>query len=88
MQEGRRRRAQGRRHRRSSPTPGREKDRASHTRIVYLRAKNRDVLEKFFAGLTGELAVPADREIRLRGDQQARSEGGDADAGQAGAPTS
>jgi preprotein translocase subunit SecD len=31
--------------------------------VVYLRAKDRTTLEKFVAGLTGELAVPNDREF-------------------------
>jgi preprotein translocase subunit SecD len=40
-----------------------EKDSGKPHEDVYLRAKTRDVLEKFFAGLTGENAVPADHEI-------------------------
>ncbi len=40
-----------------------EKDSGQQHDDVYLRAKNRADLEKFFAGLTGELVVPQDREI-------------------------
>ena len=40
-----------------------EKETGKPHEDVYLQAKSRDVLEKFFAGLTGENAVPADHEI-------------------------
>ncbi len=40
-----------------------EKDSGKQHEDVYLRAKTRDTLEKFFAGLTGENAVPPDHEI-------------------------
>lgn len=40
-----------------------EKESGKPHEDVYLQAKTRDVLEKFFAGLTGENAVPADHEI-------------------------
>jgi preprotein translocase subunit SecD len=40
-----------------------EKDSGKQHEDVYLRAKSRDVLQKFFAGLTGDLAVPPDHEI-------------------------
>lgn len=40
-----------------------EKDSGKPHEDVYVRAKSRDVLEKFFAGLTGENALPADHEI-------------------------
>lgn len=40
-----------------------EKDSGKQHEDVYVRAKSRDVLEKFFAGLTGENALPADHEI-------------------------
>lgn len=40
-----------------------EKETGKPHEDVYLQAKTRDVLEKFFAGLTGENAVPADHEI-------------------------
>ena len=40
-----------------------EKDSGKQHEDVYLRAKSRDVMEKFFTGLTGDLAVPPDHEI-------------------------
>jgi len=40
-----------------------EKDSGKPHEDVYLRAKSRDVLEKFFAGLIGENALPPDHEI-------------------------
>ena len=40
-----------------------EKDSGKPHEDVYLRAKTRDVLEKFFAGLTGDNALPTDHEI-------------------------
>ena len=40
-----------------------EKDSGKPHEDVYVRAKSRDVLEKFFAGLTGENALPPDHEI-------------------------
>jgi preprotein translocase subunit SecD len=38
-------------------------DKGGTHEVIYLRAKNRADLEKFVAGLTGELAVPNDREF-------------------------
>lgn len=40
-----------------------EKDSGKQHEDVYLRAKNREVLQKFFTGLTGDVAVPPDHEI-------------------------
>ena len=40
-----------------------EKDAGKSHEDVYFRSKNRETLQKFFSGLTGELAVPADHEI-------------------------
>src|SRR6266545_937412 len=48
-----------------------EKDSSKAHEDVYLRSKSRDGLMKFFAGLTGELAVPPDREIGYE-EQQGR----------------
>lgn len=53
-----------------------EKDSGKQHEDVYLRSKNRATLEKFFAGLSGELAVPADHEIGYE-EMQGRSETGD-----------
>ena len=55
-----------------------EKDSGKQHEDVYLRAKNRDVLQRFYASLTGELAVPADHEIgyeemSTRGDDGAQT---------------
>jgi preprotein translocase subunit SecD len=44
---------------------------------VYLRAKTRDALEKFFTGLTGENAVPADHEIGYE-ETSVRTDSGEA----------
>lgn len=54
-----------------------EKDTGKQHEDVYLRAKQRAVLEKFFAELKGDLAVPADHEIGYE-ENQARSEAGEA----------
>jgi preprotein translocase subunit SecD len=53
-----------------------EKDSGKPHEDVYLRAKSRDVLEKFFAGLTGDNALPADHEIGYE-ESQARNDAGD-----------
>jgi preprotein translocase subunit SecD len=53
-----------------------EKDSGKQHEDVYLRSKSRDALERFFAGLTGELAVPGDHEIGYE-EMQARSETGE-----------
>ena len=47
----------------SSPTPGADEKTGALHEVVFLRAKDRATLEKFVAGLTGELAVPNDREF-------------------------
>jgi preprotein translocase subunit SecD len=60
-----------------APESWTEKDTGKQHEDVYLRSKKRDTLEKFFAGLTGELAVPADHEIGYE-ENQARSETGEA----------
>jgi preprotein translocase subunit SecD len=52
-----------------------EKDSGKPHEDVYLRSKNRDALMKFFDGLTGELAIPADHEIGYE-ETQARGEDG------------
>jgi len=54
-----------------------EKDSGKQHEDVYLRAKSRATLQKYFAGLTGELAVPGDHEIGYE-EMQARSETGEA----------
>jgi preprotein translocase subunit SecD len=53
-----------------------EEDSGKAHEDVYLRSKSRDALQKFFAGLTGELAVPPDHEIGYE-EMQARGEGGE-----------
>jgi preprotein translocase subunit SecD len=53
-----------------------EEDSGKAHEDVYLRSKSRDALEKFFAGLTGELAVPADHEIGYE-EMQGRGEDGE-----------
>ncbi len=53
-----------------------EKDSSKAHEDVYLRSKSRDGLMKFFAGLTGELAVPPDREIGYE-EQQGRGSDGE-----------
>jgi preprotein translocase subunit SecD len=50
-----------------------EKDTGKQHEDIYLRSKKRESLEKFFAGLTGDLAIPADHEIGYE-ENQARSE--------------
>ena len=75
-EEGRGHGAQGRRASPSSPTAGREKKTGKAHEDVYLRAKSRDALEKFFAGLTGELAVPPDREFGYE-EHEARGNDGE-----------
>jgi len=40
-----------------------EEDNNKQHEDVYLRSKSREALQKFFAGLTGELAIPPDHEI-------------------------
>jgi len=52
-----------------------EKDSGKPHEDVYLRSKNRDALMKFFDGLTGELAMPADHEVGYE-ETQARGEDG------------
>jgi protein-export membrane protein SecD len=54
-----------------------EKDSGKPHEDVYLRAKTRDTLEKFFAGLTGENAVPPDHEISYE-ETAARNDAGEA----------
>ena len=58
-----------------SPESWTEKDSGKPHEDVYLRSKNRDALMKFFDGLTGELAIPADHEIGYE-ETQARGEDG------------
>ena len=59
-----------------APDSWTEKDSGKPHEDVYLRSKSRDALEKFFAGLKGDLAVPADREIGYE-EIQARGDGGE-----------
>jgi preprotein translocase subunit SecD len=54
-----------------------EKDTGKPHEDVTLRSKSRETLEKFFAGLTGDLAVPADHEIGYE-ETQAHNENGEA----------
>jgi preprotein translocase subunit SecD len=54
-----------------------EKDNGKPHEDVYLRSKSRDALQKFFAGLTGDLAVPPDHEIGYE-EIQGRNENGEA----------
>src|SRR5450432_86394 len=54
-----------------------EKDTGKQHEDVYLRAKSRDSLQKFFEGLTGDVALPPDHEIGYE-EMQGRSESGDA----------
>jgi len=54
-----------------------EKDAGKQHEDVYLRAKSRDALQKFFAGLPPDLAVPGDHEIGYE-EVQGRSETGEA----------
>jgi preprotein translocase subunit SecD len=53
-----------------------EEDSGKSHEDVYLRSKSRDALQKFFAGLTGDTAVPTDHEIGYE-EMQARGEGGE-----------
>src|SRR5262245_4017732 len=53
-----------------------EEDSGKAHEDVYLRSKSRDALRKFFAGLTGDLAVPSDHEIGYE-EMQGRSEAGE-----------
>jgi preprotein translocase subunit SecD len=59
-----------------APDSWTEKDSGKPHEDVYLRSKSRDALEKFFAGLKGDLAVPADREIGYE-EIQARGDAGE-----------
>jgi preprotein translocase subunit SecD len=52
-----------------------EKDSGKSHEDVYFRSKSRETLQKFFSGLTGELAVPADHEIGYE-ETQARGDDG------------
>jgi preprotein translocase subunit SecD len=61
----------------ASPESWTEKDSGKQHEDVYLRSKKRDALEKFFAGLSGDLAVPADHEIGYE-ENQSRSDSGEA----------
>jgi preprotein translocase subunit SecD len=53
-----------------------EKDTGKPHEDVYLRSKSRDTLQKYFAGLTGDLAVPPDHEIGYE-EVQGRNENGE-----------
>ena len=53
-----------------------EKDSGKSHEDVYFRSKSRDTLQKFFAGLTGEQAVPADHEIGYEETQARGDDGG------------
>jgi preprotein translocase subunit SecD len=55
-----------------------EKDSGKQHEDVYLRSKSRDALQKFFTGLSGELAVPADHEIGYEETQGRASDTGEA----------
>lgn len=52
-----------------------EKDSGKGHDLVFLRARDRKELDKFISGLSGEMALPADREWGL--EEIARSEAGD-----------
>jgi len=54
-----------------------EEDSGKSHEDVYLRSKSRDALEKFVAGLSGEVAVPPDHEFGFE-ENQGRGEGGEA----------
>jgi preprotein translocase subunit SecD len=54
-----------------------EKDTGKQHEDVYLRAKSRDGLQKFFEGLPPDMAVPPDHEIGYE-EMQGRSESGEA----------
>jgi preprotein translocase subunit SecD len=56
-----------------------EKDSGKQHEDVLIRAKSREALQRFFAGLTGELVVPSDHEIGYE-EMQGRSESGEASA--------
>jgi preprotein translocase subunit SecD len=62
-----------------SPESWTEKDSGKQHEDVYLRAKNRATLEKFFASQTGDLAVPSDHEIGYE-EMQGRNQDGEASA--------
>jgi len=53
-----------------------EEDSGKSHEDVYLRSKSREAIEKFFAGLTGELALPSDHEIGYE-EMQGRGEDGE-----------
>jgi len=53
-----------------------EKDSGKPHEDVYLRSKSRETIEKFFEGLTGENALPADHEIGFE-ESQGRNDAGD-----------
>ncbi len=53
-----------------------EKDSGKPHEDVYLRSKSRATLEKFFAGLTGDMVVPVDHEIGYE-ETQGRNENGE-----------
>ncbi|HEX2656694.1 MAG TPA: hypothetical protein VHU40_00415, partial [Polyangia bacterium] len=59
------------------PESWNEKDSGKPHEDVYLKAKSRDALEKFFASLTGENAVPPDHEIGYE-ENAVRNDAGDA----------
>jgi preprotein translocase subunit SecD len=61
-----------------SPESWTEKDTGKQHEDVYLRAKTRATLEKFFAAQTGELAVPSDHEIGYEEMQARNSDTGEA----------
>jgi preprotein translocase subunit SecD len=54
-----------------------EKDSGKPHEDVYLKAKSREALERFFAGLTGENALPNDHEIGYE-ENAVRNDAGDA----------
>jgi preprotein translocase subunit SecD len=49
----------------AEPESWTEKHSGQQHEDVYLRTKERPALEKFIAGLTGDLAIPADRELAI-----------------------
>jgi preprotein translocase subunit SecD len=59
------------------PESWQEKDSGKPHEDVYLKAKTREALEKFFAGLTGDNAVPPDHEIGYEENAE-RNEAGEA----------
>src|SRR6185369_10702342 len=54
-----------------------EKDSGKAHEDLYFKAKSRDALEKFFAGLTGDNALPPDHEIGYE-EQAERNDAGEA----------